>query len=159
MLWIALVIALGLLVGALIVTYGYRHSLMIVMAVLAALIAALVWYLRFDAPPDLISPGELQLNNLQMTQQYRSSYRMTARLVNASSEYALRRVTIKITASDCETDGDDCIVIGEAERILSVDIPPGQARDVVEQYVFPRFSLQGELQWSHALTDIHAERP
>lgn len=159
MLWIALVIALGLLVGALIVTYGYRHSMMIVMAVLAVLIAALVWYLRFDEPADRITPRELQLNNLELTQQYRSSYRMTARLVNTSPEYALRRVTIKITASDCDPGGDDCIVIGEAERMLTVDIPPGQARDVVEQYVFPRFSLQGELRWSHTLTEIRAERP
>lgn len=161
MLWIVLVIALGLLFGALIVAYGYRHSMLFVMAVVAALIAGLVWYLRFGDPlgSGLIGPEELQLNNLEMTQQYRSSYRMTGRLVNKSPEYALRRVTITITASDCTAGGDDCIVIGEAERTISVDIPPRQARDVVEQYVFRRFSLQGELQWSHTLSEIKAERP
>lgn len=159
MLWIVLVIALGLLVGALIVTYGYRPSMLIIMAVLAALIAALVWYLRFSAPQgsDLISPTELQLNNLEMTPQYRSSYRMTGRLVNTSPDYALRSVTITITASDCTAA--DCIAIGEAERTISVDIPPRQARDIVEQYVFSRFSPQGELRWRHTLSEIKAERP
>lgn len=161
MLWIVLVIALGLLVGALIVTYGYRHSMMIVMAILAAVIAALVWYLRFGDPQGagLLSSADLQLNNLEMTRQYRSSYRMTGRLVNGSPDYALRSVTITITASDCTEDGSDCIVVGEAQRTISVDIPPRQARDIVEQYVFPRFSLQGELRWSHALSEIRAERP
>lgn len=161
MLWIALVVAMGVLVGALIVTYGYRHSMLIGMAVLAALIAALVWYLRFGDPQgsDLISREELRLENMEMTAQYRNSYRMTARLVNMSPEYALRRVTITITASDCTNGGDDCIVIGEVERIFSVDIPPRQARDIVDQYVFPRFALQGELQWRYELSEIQAARP
>lgn len=157
MLWIVLVIALGLLVGALIVTYGYRHSMLIVLAVLAVIITALVWYLRFGQPQgaDLISADELKLNNLEMTRQYRSSYRMTGRLVNVSEEYTLTSVKITITASDCT---DDCIVVGEAQRIISAEIPPRQARDIVEQYVFSRFSLQGELQWSHTLSEIKAER-
>ncbi|MDZ7840529.1 MAG: hypothetical protein U5R46_06870 [Gammaproteobacteria bacterium] len=161
MLWIALVVALGVLIGALIVTYGYRHSMLIGIAVLAALIAALVWYLRFGDPPgsELLSQDKLRLENMEMTAQYRNSYRMTGRLVNMSSDYALRRVTITITASDCTKGGDDCIVVGEAKRIFSVDIPPGQARDVVDQYVFPRFSLQGELQWRHDLSEIQAARP
>lgn len=158
MLWIVLVIAMGLLVGALIVTYGYRHSMMIVMAVLAAVIAALVWYLRFGdlQGSELISPGELKLNNMEMTRQYRTSYRMTGRLVNSSPDYALKRATITITASDCT---DDCIIIGESERIIAVDIPPRQARDITEVYMFPRFSLQGELRWSHSLSEIQAHRP
>lgn len=158
MLWIVLVIALGLLIGALIVTYGYRHSMLIVLAVLAVVIAALVWYLRFGDPrgTGLISAGELTLNNLEMTREYRSSYRMNARLVNGSPDYTLTSVTITITASDCT---DDCIVIGEAQRIIPVEIPPRQARDIVEQYVFSRFSLQGELQWSHTLSEIKAQPP
>lgn len=161
MLWIVLVIAMGLLVGALIVTFGYRHSMMLVMAVLAAVIAALVWYLRFGdlQGSELISPGELRLNNMEMTQQYRTSYRMTGRLVNSSPDYALKRVTITITASDCTDGGDDCIVIGESDRIITVDIPPRQARDITEVYVFPRFELQGELRWRHALSEIQARRP
>jgi hypothetical protein len=161
MLWIVLVIALGLLVGGLIVTYGYRHSMMIVTAVLAALIAALVWYLRFGDPQgaDLISADELELVNLEMTPQYRSSYRMTGRMLNRSPDYELRAVTIRITASDCSSDNGDCIVIGEAERTITVDIPPQQARDLVEPYVFPRFSAQGELRWSHTLLEIRAARP
>lgn len=160
MLWIILVIVLGLLVGGLIVSYGYRHSMLIVMALLAALIIALVWYLRFAERQGsgLISAAELRLDNLEMTRQYRSMYGLRARLVNNSEDYALRRVTITITAADCSAAGD-CIVIGEAERIITVDIPPRQARDIVEQYQFPRFSLQGELRWRHELSEIQAARP
>ena len=161
MLWIALVIALGLLVGLLIVTYGYRRSMLVVLAVLGAIIVALVWYLRFGEPQGagLIDAEELKLSNLEMSLQYRTSYRMTARLVNTSEDYALTSVTITITASDCATGAEDCIVIGEAQRDITVEVPPGQARDIVQQYVFPRLSPRGELRWSHALSNIKAERP
>lgn len=159
MLWIVLVIALGVLVGALIITYGYRYSMLIVMAVLAALITALVWYVRFGEGEGtgLISVEEVELKNLEVKQLYRTSYRMTARLVNTSDTYTLTSVRITITASDCKSE-DDCIVVGEDQRLVSVEIPPGQARDILEQYVFPRFVLQGELKWSHAISEIKAEQ-
>lgn len=160
MLWIALVIAAGLLVGALIITLGYRHSMMIVTLLVAAVIAVLVWYLRFGNPEGagLVGPEELQLNNLEMSHQYRSSYRMSARLVNNSPEYTVRSVTITITASDCQNEGRDCIAVGEQRRQIPVEVPPGQARDIVEQYVFSRFVLQGELQWRTELSGIQAAR-
>ena len=159
MLWIVLVIALGVLVGALIVTYGSRYSMLIVMAILAAVIAALVWYIRFgeEEGTGLIGAGEVELKNLEVTQLYRTSYRMTARLVNASDTYTLTSLRITITASDCKNE-DDCIVVGEDQRLIPVEIPPGQARDILEQYVFPRFVLQGELKWSDAISEVKAER-
>lgn len=159
MLWIGLVIALGLLVGTLIVTYGYRHSVLIVTAVVGAVIVALAWYIRYgeEEGTGLITAEELVLENLNLSQQYRTSYRMTGRLVNSSDAYTLQSVTITITASDCTgPEGKDCIVVGEDTRTHKVEIPPGQARDVLEQYIFPRFVLQGELRWSHAMTEIKA---
>ena len=161
MLWIILVIAAGLLVGWLIVSYGYRHSVLIVLVILAAVIGVLVWYVRFGDQPGagLIAPAEVQLNNLQMTREYRSSYRMAARLVNTSKKFALTSVKITITASDCKSEGSDCIVVGEDQRTIPVEIPPDQARDIVEQYIFPRFVLQGELKWRYHLSDITATRP
>lgn len=162
MLWIGLVIALGLLVGALIVTYGYRHSVLIVTALVGVAIIALAWYIRYggQAGTDLITAEELVLENLSLTQQYRTSYRMTGRLVNNSDQYALRSATITITASDCtESNGDECVVVGEDTRTHNVEIPPGQARDILEQYIFPRFVLQGELRWSHEITEIKAAPP
>lgn len=161
MLWIILVIAAGLLVGWLIVTYGYRHSILIVLVILAAVIGVLAWYVRFGDQPGtgLITPEEVQLNNLQMTRQYRTSYQMAGRLVNTSGKFTLTSVKITITASDCKNGGSDCIVVGEDERTIPVQIPPDQARDIVEQYVFPRFVLQGELKWRYRLSDITATRP
>ncbi|MBS1270146.1 MAG: hypothetical protein MAG794_01100 [Gammaproteobacteria bacterium] len=160
MLWIVLVTALGLLLGALIVTYGYRHSTLIVLAVLAAIVAALVWYIRYDdrEGTGLIGAGEMELQKLEMTKLYRNSYRMTARLLNKSMEYTLTSVEIVITASDCMDEYSDCIVVGEDQRSIPVDIPPGQARDILEQYVLPRFVLQGELKWSYRIPEIKAER-
>jgi len=159
MLWIGLVIALGLLVGTLIVTYGYRHSVLIVAAVLGVLIVALAWYIRYgdEEGTGLITSDELVLKNLSLRQQYRTSYRMTGRLVNNSERYTVRSVAITITASDCTgPDSGDCIVVGEDTRTHNVEIPPGQARDILEQYIFPRFVLQGELRWSHDITQIKA---
>jgi hypothetical protein len=158
MLWIALVIALGLLVGGLIITYGYRHSVMIVLSILAAVIIAAVWYIRFgeDRGAGLITAEELELNNLTMNREYRSSYGMSGRLVNHSQRHTLSSVDITITASDCQGDGANCVVIGEVTRTIPVEIPPGQARDVREQYVFRRFEVMGELRWSHTFAEIKA---
>lgn len=159
MLWIGLVIALGLLVGTLIVTYGYRHSVLIVTALVGAVIVALAWYIRYgdEEGTGLVTAEELVLENLSLSQQYRTSYRMTGRLVNNSDAYTLQSVTITITASDCTgPEGNNCIVVGEDARTHNVEIPPGQARDLLEQYIFPRFVLQGELRWSHEITEIKA---
>jgi hypothetical protein len=158
MLWIAVVIALGVLVGALIITYGYRHSMMIVLCILVALIIALVWYLRYggEEGAGLIEPAEVELKGLAMTQQYRSSYRMTGRLVNHSQQYTVTSVDITITASDCQDGDAGCVVVGEVSRTIPVQIPPGQARDVLEQYVFQRFVIRGELQWRHSISEIQA---
>lgn len=160
MLWIILVIALGLVTGAVIVTYGYRHSVLIALVLLAAVVGALVWYTRFSEPTGvgLIDPGDVKLNNLEMTRQYRSSYQMTGRLLNDSRDFTLTSLKITITASDCQNDGADCIVVGEDDRTIPVEIPPRQARDLVEQYVFPRFVLQGELKWSYRISEIKAVR-
>lgn len=161
MLWIILVIAAGLGVGWLIVTYGYRHSILIALVVLAAGIGVLAWYVRFGDQPGtgLITPQEVQLNNMQMTREYRSSYQMAGRLVNDSKKFTLVSVKITITASDCKSGGADCIVVGEDHRSVSVEIPPGQARDVVEEYMFPRFVLQGQLKWRYRLSEIKATSP
>lgn len=159
MLWIGLVIALGLLVGTLIVTYGYRHSVLIVTVVVGAVIVALAWYIRYGEQQGtgLITSEDLVLENLSLSQQYRTSYRMTGRLVNNSEEHTLESMAITITASDCTgPEGSDCVVVGEDTRTHKVEIPPGQARDLLEQYIFPRFVLQGELQWTHEITEIKA---
>jgi len=162
MLWIAIVVVLGLLVAGLIITYGYRHSMVVLLAVLGVLIAAAVWYIRFGDPEGsgLMQASDLSLQNLEMSRQYRSTYQMTGRLVNTSQDFRLTSVRITITASDCTAGGSgepECIVVGEDDRLFSVEIPPGQARDLVEQYTFPRFRLQGELRWRHALSEIMAE--
>lgn len=158
MLWIALVIALGVLVAMLIINYGYRHSVMIALVLLIAVIIAAVWYIRFgeDQAADLITASDLELRDLQMTREYRSSYRMEARLVNHSGQHTLTSVTITITASDCGEQGGECVVVGEVARTINVEIPPGQARDVLEQYVFRRFEVRGTLKWSHAISEIKA---
>ncbi|MFZ0488410.1 MAG: hypothetical protein WAL83_15555 [Arenicellales bacterium] len=158
MLWIILVIAAGLLTGWLIISYGYRHSILIVLVLLAAAATGLVWHIRFgqQAGTGLLGPDDVHLNNLEMTRQYRTSYRMTARLVNTSAEFTLRSLKVTITASDCKNAGADCIVVGEDQRTVTEEIPPGQARDIVEQYVFPRFVLQGELKWRYRISEVKA---
>jgi len=147
-----------LLTGWLIISYGYRHSILIVLVLLAAAATGLVWHIRFgqQAGTGLLGPDDVHLNNLEMTRQYRTSYRMTARLVNTSAEFTLRSLKVTITASDCKNAGADCIVVGEDERTVTEEIPPGQARDIVEQYVFPRFVLQGELMWRYRISEVKA---
>ena len=121
MLWIILVIVAGLLTGWLIISYGYRDSILIALVLLASAATGLVWYIRFgqQAGTGLLGPGDIQLNNLKLTRQYRTSYQMAARLVNTSSKFTLQSLKLTITASDCKDAGADCIVVGEADRTVT----------------------------------------
>ncbi len=153
--WVLLVAALGIAVGLIIITLGYKRSLFILLATLLIGVVFIIWYAEYyeEKGSGLVDVGEVALENFSVRKTYGDSYEMSARVRNMSTEYMLTAVGMELNASDCKTDteGESCIIVGQQEQEIQVDVPPQQARDIVQQFNFPAMRPVGSLRWSHVL--------
>lgn len=78
--------------------------------------------------------------DLALQPDYGSSYRLTGRLRNHSSGYALRRVELQITLRDCDPAGA-CEIVGQAMPAIAVIMPSGQSRDLNESVYFSNLGM------------------
>lgn len=130
-------------------------------AVLALAFGVLVWREdkasaeRVRLASTLVPPEQVELIDLKLVTQGSSQY-LRGRVRNRSARYTLESVTLKLTFSDCATDGS-CEVVAEHSEYLTVDIPPGQARDVDQFFVGPSaLRPRGRLTWSYAVERTYA---
>ena len=138
-----------LAVGALIITFGYRRSIMVLLGTLVLGVLSIIWYAEFyeEKGSDLIGVDEVTLDSFSMRKTYGDSYELTARIRNRSPEHVLTALGIELTASDCETEEDpaSCVVVGQQSQEVQIDVPAQQARDVVQQFIFPTMRPKGSL--------------
>lgn len=161
MAWILLVVAVGLTAGVLIITFGYRISIMVLLAVLAIGIGGVIWYAEFyeGNRTSLISADEITLDNFNVRSTYGNSYEMFARLNNRSAEHVLTAVGVELNASDCVTEEAEktCVIVGQQETEIQTNVPAQQARDIKQQFIFPPMRPQGELSWSYSILYTRAQ--
>lgn len=162
MAWLLLVVALALVAGYLIITYGYRNSLFVLLTTLLIGVVGVIWYAEFydGEQTSAIAVEDVSLDNFSVRTTYGDSFAMNARLRNASEQYVLSAVGIELSASDCTagTQGESCIVVGQEEKEIQVEVPAGQARDIVEQFIFPPIRPNGELKWSYLVLYTRARK-
>lgn len=160
--WLLLVVALGLGVGLLIVTVGYKRSIVVLLAALLLGVVLIIWYAEFyeEKGSGLISVDEVSLSNFQVRKTYGESYEMSARVHNASPDFLLTAVGIEVSALDCtgEGDGQTCTIVGQQEHEIQIDVPAQQARDVIQQFILPKMRPLGSLLWEHALLYTRARK-
>ena len=161
MAWILLVVALGLTAGVLIITFGYRTSIVVLFGALLVGIGVIIWYAEFyeGSSTSLISTDEIMLENFSVRSTYGDSYEMFARLSNKSAENALTAVGVELSASDCfiEDGEESCIIVGQQETEIQTNVPAQQARDIKQQFIFPPMRPQGELSWSYSVLYTRAQ--
>ena len=161
MAWILLVVALGLTAGVLIITFGYRTSIIVLIGVLLVGVAGIIWYAEFyeGSSSSLISTEEITLDNFSVRSTYGDSYEMFARLSNKSAENVLTAVGVELSASDCVTEGgeESCVIVGQQDTEIQTNVPAQQARDVKQQFIFPPMRPQGELSWSYSILYTRAQ--
>ena len=162
MAWVLLVVALALTTGVLIITFGYRKSIMVLVAVLLIGVGTIIWYAEFyeGSHSNLIAVDEVSLDNFNVQVTYGNSYEMFARLSNRSNEHTLTAVGIELNVSDCTTkDGtESCVIVGQQEQEIQINVPKSQARDIRQQFIFPPMRPQGELSWSYTVLYTRAEK-
>ncbi len=156
MVWVALVVILGVLVGLLIINFGYRRSVLATLAVLLVIVGAALLYTQVQdsVKQGRIPVSEVRFEDFSMQPAYGDSYRMNARVHNMSSDRTLHYFGLTITAADClaQQGQQQCLVVGEQSKEIRVEVPPRQARDITDQFAFGRIRARGELQWDHEIT-------
>jgi hypothetical protein len=158
----------------LVLSRGFRLVAMSLLAVIVVGGGAL-YYVSWQsgiaearASESRIAHSEVRLESLQLRSSgYR--YEIRGRITNLSPRYTLDRAIVKTVMRDCDRviDAKDyvaavdagrdpmepaCLVIGESDKSLYVDVPPGQARDFSETFGFsPSISPKGRLVWSQSV--------
>ena len=162
MAWILLVVALALVAGYLIITFGYRTSVFVLLAVLVTGLVMVIWYAEFHQTTrsNLIFAEEVELENFIVEVTYGNSFKMFARVRNLSADHTLIAVGIEISASDCTVPEreETCVIVGQQEQEIQVDVPAQQARDITRQFIFPPMRPQGELKWSYSILYAGAQK-
>ena len=79
---------------------------------------------------------------------------------NNSKKYALRGLGLRIVLEDCEMldKQTSCTVVAETTNNLSINVPPGQARDFSEGiYGLGSPIAKGNMVWRYEVTYIRGE--
>jgi hypothetical protein len=162
MAWILLVVALALVAGYLIITFGYRTSIFVLLFVLVLGLVMVIWYAEFyqATRSNIISTEEVDLENFKVEVTYGNSFKMFARVRNLSADHALIAVGVEISASDCTTpdQAETCVIVGQQTQEIQVDVPVQQARDITRQFIFPPMRPQGDLKWSYSILYATAQK-
>lgn len=159
--WTVLVILLGLAAGLLIVAFGWQRTAIAVLALVAAGAVMLAWQAREPTAPgsNKFDPGRLIIEGFTMRPSYGGAYTATARITNHDAERTVLDFSLTVTARDCPAPGvelQSCAVVGDTTREIYVEVPPAQARDVSEQYVFERMRPQGTLRFEPHIARVRA---
>ena len=105
-----------------------------------------------------IKSDEVELVDLALRSGYAGSYTLVGRVRNRSDRYTLDEVGLKFTMSDC-SDTSVCEVVGETERLIHVNVPPRQARDLNDFVHFTGLGApRGKHQWDYKVVEIVGRR-
>lgn len=159
--WTLLVILLGLAAGLLIVAFGWQRTAIAVLALVAAGAVLLAWQAREPAFPraQKFDPSQLAIEGFTMRPSYGGAYTATARVASRDVERTVLDFALSVTARDCaapDADPAGCVVVGEVTRDIYAEIPPGQARDITEQFVFERMNPKGTLKFEPHVARVRA---
>lgn len=124
-----------------------------------------VIYLVTDPGGDREAPGfpleAVTLEHMELAADYGDSYRFQGRIKNTHGDLALRELGVRLTLFDCTGEAGEkrrCEVIGETEKDLSTEVPPGQARDFDVLVSFSDTEPRGEIDWEYELVRAQALR-
>ena len=82
------------------------------------------------------------------------SHVVSGRILNHSPVDPLHHVKFEVTVKDCE-DGV-CQVVAQEKGRISLEVPPGQARDFQVSVPFSTtLKLQGQSEWEYRVVDVN----
>lgn len=103
--------------------------LIIFIIILAIFFRGFHYFFLLDAERR-IPVNQIELINFKVIPPCAFSHILTGRVKNRSTQYTLKEMALQITGLDCVNG--DCHIIGQREKVISINVPPGQAKDMVE---------------------------
>jgi hypothetical protein len=105
----------------------------------------------------LIKPGDLKLEGLRLTppSSLSSYWEVKGKVMNVS-QHSLQAFTLKITVKDCP-DPNSCIVVGESNDSVWVEVPPNQMRAFSDLVTFQNLPQLVGMRWDFVLTEARAK--
>lgn len=161
MVWLAVTAVLLLLVYS----AGFRKFALGLLAVLVVIVVVAILYEenKQSRALTLISPQEVQLDNLRLSSEGSYRRQLTGRIKNNSLRYTLRSVDVKITLRDCEkqeSSESTCTIVGETTEHLYVTIPPNQARDITNHVSgLSSVSPKGKIVLNYTISEVVGQEP
>ena len=105
-----------------------------------------------------ISPADVDVLTLEFIPSYADSFDLIGRLANRSVDTVLSETTLAVELRDCstESDGDakNCPVLGVAYPTVTLEVPPGHARDFRVNPSFPRITVQETAEWKTTVSEV-----
>ena len=155
--WVVLgIIGIGLIVAA------SRYP-KLAFGILAGLIGMVLVAVKFNSDEhersaSLVSAGDVGFSNILFSPGYAGSYNMSGRLINRSIKFGIAEVGLSVTMLDCDSKSaateSDCSEIVEVYTRISIEIPPGQAKEFSTNLPFPYRRLKGETRWAYAVDGV-----
>ena len=114
-----------------------------------------------EASRNRVSSAEIEFDDLRLGASS-STYELTGRVRNKSSQYTVNFIGMKIQVKDCSVTSlsveSTCVVVGESDTSLYLNIPPIQVRDFRQYVSFPNdMKIRGHMQWSYTVSYITAK--
>jgi hypothetical protein len=111
---------------------------------------------KSEAAKHLVAPTSLEFEDMRLGNQY-GDYRLTGRVKNMS-QYTVTSIAVKLSISDCDSNGH-CDVVGDKEEECYLRIPPGQARDIDETLFMEHGTvIRNTMQWDYRIQYVSAEQ-
>jgi len=141
---------------------GFRKAALGLVGVLIVVGTAVYVYeqIEDDRSRSRIPSSELEYLDIKLLNKSASSRQLTGRIKNNSKKYALRGLGLRIVLEDCEMldKQTSCTVVAETTNNLSINVPPGQARDFSEGiYGLGSPIAKRNMVWRYEVTYIRGE--
>jgi hypothetical protein len=114
-----------------------------------------------EASRKRVSPAEMEFADVRLGG---ASYthELTGRVRNRSPRYTVSSVGMKIQVEDCTVTASaaesTCVVVGQSDASLYLDVPPDQVRDFRTYVSFLNdMQIHGRMQWSYRISYIDAK--
>jgi len=155
------VFGIGILI-LLVISAGFRKFALVIVGfcIVVCIVAFLIYYINDKKEEKLalsrISIEELKFEDINL-KEYSGGYRLSGRVFNRSNKFTLKTIMVKVTAEDCSDESEKkCVVIGEDNQSIFLNIPSGQARDFSEGASL-HLTPKGHLVWNYSVVEIKGE--
>jgi hypothetical protein len=113
-----------------------RRAIPLAAVFVVGIIAFLAWYQdhELQLSKQRIPVNEVELADMQLSDEARGVKSISGRIRNHSSDYTLVELQVQVSMEDCIDE--HCEVINQTDVTLKPTIPPGQARDFRERVYF-----------------------